>query len=488
MNQIVKGFINGFLVLVCISSTMAIDPKQVTDDWALMDSLLTERDFFLYQSEFDKNPEAFAAKWLPFADTFRKKEDEFSTRYGTDRNTWMTTFEGAVKPEGAKREYYSIVNEFLAADIDGMHRNIVGWAESSGSEQYGNWERLADPDPKQVELRHRYAARALTAYRVAAKLSPEKDYGDILDKCEAAERDTKKQFLDILKDLSWPGNNPDFEGPGKPKELAGAALEFLRDHPTWSKPEYDDVHVPYAACVSGKGWEVWKRNKLTENPTQYSLDILVAFTGEKDPDIVYVYSMVFYTAEEDGVKKELPFIYASSKQYQKYQMLKSSVPEGVSSKKGKQSKSGTAATGTGSTDRTGSKGSSTFGAWRLLFSLVLICGGCLGAAPWLTLKIPASKSFLEKIKGMALPFGFGLLVMGLLGFMGNLFRFVPHASCLPQASAVLLGVILIRKTPGLIPADIAQKLRILEQYEVMSGLAAIVLGILHLIAGGLPLL
>ena len=79
-------------------------------------------------------------------------------------------------------------------------------------------------------------------------------------------------------------------------------MEFLRKNPNWSKPEYDDEHLPVAACVTGKIWEVQKKTLLGE-PTQYSVDILVAFAGKKDPKIAYCYHMVFCTREEAGVSK-----------------------------------------------------------------------------------------------------------------------------------------------------------------------------------------
>lgn len=127
-------------------------------------------------------------------------------------------------------------------------------------------------------------------------------------------------------ELKWPGHNADFAGPGSPDELAQAALEFLRKNPNWSKPEYDDEHIPVAACVTAKGWEVSKTAPLTKQTTQYSLDIFVAFKGKKNPKIAYCCNMVFYTAEEAGVNMGLPFRYANSRQYAKYRMLMSHVP------------------------------------------------------------------------------------------------------------------------------------------------------------------
>lgn len=491
------------LLLTSVSATFGAEAARVADDWVQIDKLLTEREFFLYQSEFDKNPEIFAEKWILFKAEFLKRESEFKNRYGSERNGWMEAFDGVVKPDGVQRENYAIVNEFLNADIEGLHQTISAWAESTGSEQLGNWERLVNPDSKQVELKYRYAKRALAAYRIAAKLQPGNDYSERIGKCEAAEKETRAQFVKTMETLKWPGHNGDFTGPGKPKELAEAALEFLRNNPQWSKPEYDDVHIPYAACVNGSAWEIWKKNPLTEAPTQYSIDMLVAFAGEKDPDIVYVYSMVFYTAEEEGIEKGLPFRYANSKQYQKYQMLKKSVPEGVSAKKAKPSEIESSAAGgvseqkqppgggarqDESPEEDGGSAGSAYWGWRLLFSLILTGAGCMAARSSIVKLLPAVKSITDKASGWAAPIGIAILALGFLGFVGNLIRFQPHASLLPQLTAIALGLLFLGRTPGILPADITQKLQMFEARQTPLGLAGILFGLLHLILGGLPLL
>ena len=493
MGKKICGILCFLLLGIVLVTSAALDPKEISEDWLIMDGLLTQRATYLFQSEFEKNPDGFVDKWLPFLDSFRKKATEFTDRYGADRDSLRAVFEGIEKPEGAKREYYELVNEFLGADIEDLHMTIVNWAESMGRDQFGKWERLADPDPKQIELKHRYAKKALEGYRVAARLQPDTDYSEFIDKCETAEKETKEQFLKTLETLKWPGNNPEFDGPGKPKELSAAALEFLQEHPKWSKPEYDDEHVPYAACISGRGWDVYKRNSLTEEPTQYSVDILVAFAGKNDPDIVYVYSMVFYTAEEAGVKKALPFKYANSKQYQKYQMLKDAVPKGVSSKKGDRSAAGAAGK---KAEKNSSRSDldddlareSSFGMWRVIFSLLLVLGGSVGAKAFISEKVPDLKAFLDTMYGFSLPLGLLLIVFGLFGFLGNLFSFAPLASLFPQAMAVVMGLIFVKKTPGIIPVAYAKKLKVLEPLEMPLGLATAGLGLLHLVIGGLPLM
>ncbi|MBN1296835.1 hypothetical protein JXA80_08630 [bacterium] len=464
-------WIAGMMTLLLLTMHFAADrcAAGAGDDWKKMDALLTEREAFLYESAFSKDPEPFVENWLKFKDTFTREAAKFTETYGSDRNSLNQVFESASKPAGVSRESYQLVNEFLGADIDRLHETIVGWAESIGRDQFRSWGQLTDPDPRKIELKNKYAQRALLGYRMAARLNPDGDYGDALKACEDAAKETLAQYRKNLESLPWPGHNPAFKGPGKPDALAKAALQFLRDNPSWSKPEYDDEHIPYAASVTGSDWEIWKRAPVTQETTQYSLDITVAFTGAKDPDIVYVYTMVFYTEEEAGVKKGLPFKYASSKQYQKFQMLKKNVRQSASS---------------------GSSGSgSGFGLGRLIIALLWIAGGLIGARSILQPKFPALKPLLNTLTSLTMPVGLAMTVIGLLGFLWNLVRFVPHASFAMQATGVILGIIFLKKNPGPIPPSAGlDKIPLPPTLEAPMGLVTLILGAAHLLFGGLPLL
>jgi hypothetical protein len=493
----VKRATYGIMVFLWLlaSAAMASDPNQAAEDWKKMDTLLTERETFLYQNVFDKTPDDFVDKWLKFSPVFRKEAAEFTERHGSDRNTLNRLYEKIPKPPEVKRENYQFVNEFLGADIDGLHQMILGWAEAMGTDNYRRWEQLKDPDPNKVELKLRYAQRAVTGYRLADRLQPDADYREAFDKSVAAEKETKALYTKTLESLTWPGHNKKFDGPGKPDDLAAAALDFLRENPKWSKPEYDDEHIPYAACVTGSGWDVWKRAPLTETPTQYSLDITVAFTGTKDPDIVYVYSMVFYTAEEEGIKKALPFKYASSKQYQKYHMLKKTVPKNAvygksaSTKRSPSDTAGKPPAGESGTaeDAQTPKGSS-FGPWRLIFGLLLILAGLIGAQTMVAARYPDMKPFLEKLAALTMPVGLLIGLIGLLGFLCNLVRLAPLASLLPQATGVLLGILFLKKKPGPVPPVYLEKIPLPLSLEPSLGVTAAILGLLHLIIGHLTLL
>jgi len=179
---------------------------------------------------------------------------------------------------------------------------------------------------EKLELKYVRAEDAVRYYKLAKLWKPGDDHDAKIQEAEAAASEALPLWKEVLKELKWPGHNEKFAGPGKPEALAKAALEFLRGHPKWSAPEYDDEHVPLAACVEGDAWSVWKRAPLTEQPTQYSVAILVVFSGKADPELVYAYHMVFYTAEAGGVKPGLPFRHANSKQYARFRMLKENVP------------------------------------------------------------------------------------------------------------------------------------------------------------------
>jgi hypothetical protein len=451
-----------------------------------MEKLLDQWSTFYFQSEFEKAPEDFVKNWLQFKSEFARSAVDFSEKYGSERQALNEAFENVTKPLEATKDHYQLVNQLLDVDLENRQAAILDWADRAGRENYTRWESMKEPAPEKFELKLERAERALRFFKAAQTLKPDGGYDDFVKKAQQAVEETTPMVKKALEGQVWPGHNPDYAGPGDPDALAAAALDFLRKNPTWSKPEYDDVHTPYAACVRGTDWEVSKRAPITQQPTQYSLDILVAFTGEKDPSIVYVYNMVFYTAEEAGIAKGLPFRYANSRQYAKYKMLKKSV-----------SMSG--------------GGSGSFGLWRILMSLVLIAGGLVGAGTFVVGKLPQLKSVISMLNGVAIPLGFVLLIFGLFGFLVSLIELSPLTSILPQLTAVALGVVFIRKSPMLGPsvppppptdpatpppppgsrskvADVLAKLAFLDPLESPLGLAALVLGVLHLLLGGMPLI
>ncbi len=474
--------------VLCLNVYAEVDKKEAAKDWMAMEKLLDEKGTFLYQSEFEKSPETFVKNWLDFSGRYTREYESFTKKYGSERQVLNEVFEGVTKPLDAKRDHYQLINEATDFDVKKRTEAILKWADSAGRQNYKGWESMKDPAPEKFELKLKRARNALKCFEAADMLDPDGDYGDFIKKAKKAVKETEPMVKKALESQVWPGHNAKYAGPGDPNDIAAAALEFLKGNPKWTKPEYDDVHIPYAACITGEDWVVYKKAPLTHEPTQYSLDIMVAFTGEKDPDVAYVYHMVFYTAEEGGVEKGLPLRYANSRQYAKYQMLLDNVPKGSSS---------------------GSSGGG-FGLWRILMSLFLIAGGLIGAGAFVTGKLPQIKGVISILNGLALPIGFVLAFLGLGGFLCNLIRLAPLASILPQLVALGLGIVFLRKSPmfkmpempapteaaddtapapkGSKAAEILSKFAFLDSLESTLGLAAIILGILHLIMGGFGLI
>lgn len=480
----------GLALLLCYTNVYAeIDQKQAARDWAAMDKLLDEKGTFLYQSEFEKSPETFTQNWLDYAKRFTAGYTSFTEKYGKDRQALNEVFTNVTKPLEAKRDNYQLVNELTDFSVERQTKAILDWADRAGRQNYQGWKSMTNPAADKFELKLKKAQNALNFFLAAQMLNPEGNYSEFVQKAEKAVSETEPMVKKALESQVWPGHTPEYTGPGTADEIAAAALDFLRKNPNWTKPEYDDEHIPYAACVTGKDWIVYKRVPLTQQPTQYSINILVAFTGKKDPYIAYVYHMVFYTAEEAGVKKGLPLRYANSRQYAKYKMLLNNIPKGSAG---------------------GS--SSSFGLWRVLVGLLLIVGGTIGAGEFVSGKIPQAKDAVSKLTHFTLPIGAALILFGLGGFFCNLFRLTPLASLLPQLAATCLGIIFLRKSPKLresktgentesentatsLPDKISDQLiKILAKFESLdnkelpSGFTALVLGILHLFIGSFTFL
>lgn len=305
-----------------------VDPVQAGADWKELAALCKEyQDGFLSESQMKKQGALLLPVWNDWKSRFEPACRRFRERYGDAPHRMQEVFEGVPQPEGAAMEAWEAANVAYGIDPAKCEQQFAEWAASWGEDALGVSTRIEPGNKEKLELKYQRAEDALRYYRLAKEWNSAGDYDESIRKAKAAVQEALPLWKDVLKKLAWPGHNPDFAGPGDPDEIAKAALEFLRKNPKWSKPEYDDEHIPFAACVEGKGWEVWKRAPLTQEPTQYSVDVLVAFTGKADPEFVYVYHMVFYTAEAGGVRPGLPLHYANSKQYAKFRMLKEGVPE-----------------------------------------------------------------------------------------------------------------------------------------------------------------
>lgn len=304
------------------------DVAQAQEDWKALAALCDEYQAnFQSESDVKKKGAVIHKAWGDWKQRFEPVRNQFRDRYGDDNVKVYGAFEDVPKPEGVELEAALAANVAYGIDFAERERRIAGWAEGWAKDALRTSNSIPVDNKEKLELKYARAEGAVKYYKLAQLWNPDGKYDDAIQKAEAAAAEALPLWKEVLTELTWPGHNKDYAGPGKPDEIAKAVLEFLKENPKWSAREYDDEHAPYAACVEGKDWEVWKRAPLTQEPTQYCLEVLVAFEGKADPDLVYVYHMVFYTAEAAGVKPGLPIKYGSSKQYASFRMLKDNVPK-----------------------------------------------------------------------------------------------------------------------------------------------------------------
>ncbi|MCB9854504.1 MAG: hypothetical protein H6818_02370 [Phycisphaerales bacterium] len=310
-----------------VSAVSGPDNQVAAQDWKALAELCKEyQDNFQSQSAFKAKGATIVTSWEDWKARFEPVRDRFRSRYGERNPDIYETFENVPKPDGVTMPATQAAGIAYGIDIPQCERQFADWAASWAMSALRLSNSIKEDNREKLELKYVRAEDAVRYFKLAKRWKNDGDYDAKIQEAETAARLALPLWKEVLKELAWPGHDKRFAGLDEPDALAAAALAFLREHPDWSAPEYDDEHVPLAACVESDAWSVCKRAPLTDVPTQYSVAILVAFTGKADPDLVYVYHMVFYTAEAAGVKPGLPFRHANSKQHATFRMLKSNVP------------------------------------------------------------------------------------------------------------------------------------------------------------------
>ncbi len=338
-HQNVSRLLTALLLAAAVSATVAqvasgqsrAEPKhdrnQAAQDWKELAALSKEyQDNYQSQSEFKARGALVVRSWKDWKKRFEPVRNRFRQRYGESNPGIYTAFENVPKPDGVTMPATQAAGIAYGIDLARCEKNFADWAAGWGKNALRLSKSIKRDNKEKLELKYVRAEDAVRYYKLATLWKTDGGYNVKIQEAESAAKEALPLWKEVLKELKWPGHNKRFAGPDKPEALAKAALEFLRENPKWSAPEYDDEHVPLAACVEGDAWNVWKRAPLTEQPTQYSVAILVAFSGKTDPELVFVYHMVFYTAEVAGVKPGLPFRHANSKQYSGFRMLRENVP------------------------------------------------------------------------------------------------------------------------------------------------------------------
>lgn len=291
-------------------------------------------------------------------------------------------------------------------------------------------------------------------------------------------REAKAAVEKKINEAKWPGHSANFSGPGNPDELAKSALEWLQK----DEKEAGRRDRTFAVAVRGD-WVSAKKNLLGQT-VQWGLPIWAAcyFEEEQAQGICRVFALTILTqAGGPDIKQAPPWTYTWVGD--NYTMRIKNVKGGVVS--GRSARGGRAQRGMAS------------GAFRLLLALGNVAAGLLAAAPLLKTKVSALEAVYAKTDSHRPVIGIAALGIALLALLRNLFRLALLADLLPilallTAGLLLGGNLLISKLAGTKAGALAaaQESRIaaLGKIQVPLGIACMALGILHLLAGGLPLL
>lgn len=317
--------------LVLASSGLALRADETADareaDWRTLAKLVVRYvGDFDSQGKFTRGGGAYMAAYRPWKEAYVPFWTQFRERYGTTLESVEKHFAGMDKPKGVPQPIAYLARHAFKIDVAKHEQRMAAWAAAYAQSQHKSWKRLYDQDHENVEVMMRQADRSAGFAKLAAKLDPGGDHAALIAQGEDAVAKTVPKYKAKLKDKAWPAHNPAYKGTDTADALAAATLAFLKAHPDWTAPEYDDVHVPVAAVVSGSAWTVYKAEPITGTPIQHSIKMLVAFVGEKDPDLAYCYFMELYTKDELGVEPQLPFAFANSRQFECYRMLRENLP------------------------------------------------------------------------------------------------------------------------------------------------------------------
>jgi hypothetical protein len=323
--------------------------------------------------------------------------------------------------------------------------------------------------------------RSLLDY--AIKFDPENATAKEMRK--ATDKDQKEKLgaiQDKIASAKWPKPYTDFAGPGKPDDLAEAAMNYL--HKDEARRPSEDPDYTFAVIVKGE-WRGTKKNFVGET-IQWGLPVWAACSNskEKEKGLCRVFSLTMVTREERYIKKEPPFTGAYTGD--SYKMLSKNIDAGGS---------------------THSTTGGFFGFWfRILLSAATIVAGLLAAAPLLKVKVPHLAKMYDALTPLRNMLGVIILAVGAVSLVRALLfcGFALFADLLPQLAAIVVGLFLGKEMIFKKPAETGEeaskaekvqekiaayeaKIALLEKYQVPLGIACLVLGVLHLLLGGLPL-
>ncbi|MBN1424959.1 hypothetical protein JXA88_10415 [Candidatus Fermentibacteria bacterium] len=435
---------------------------------------------------------------LPVLDDVTKKDipgitkslEAFSKRYGSSRSEIDDVFKSIVTFDWRSgkhpTETAGAIYEELAKWIANIRQARLDKAEALVREAEGVEQRISSfssqvTEANFVELKDKLA--------LALRFDP--DNAKAKEWIGRVDKDMKKAMAGIQKAIDearWPGHYKSFAGPGNPDKLAKSAMEWLQNDESFRTGK-DPDHT-FAVAVRGD-WVSAKKNLLGQT-IQWGLPIWAAChnQAEKKENVARVFSLTILTKEEAGIDKAPPWTTVWVGDIMRMRI--SNVP------------------------KMGGGRSSRGGLFGVLFRLALVIAnivvGLLLAVSYLKPKVPQLDAVYARILPLRNSLGVIALVLGIVAFLRALmFFFSPFADILPQLSIIVGGLflgkeILLKKPAGVVPgeepssaqekaagaaAKAQEMLRTheaqidqIERHQVPLGIACIILGILHLFAGG----
>lgn len=335
-----------------------------------------------------------------------------------------------------------------------------------------------------------------TRLELASRLDP--THAKVKERLGGIDVEIASRSAFIEKEIDgrmWRGHNPSFQGPGDPDALAAECARYLKANGWEEKPPRELL----AVRIVGP-WANGDKNILGEY-INYQLPCEAAFRMKDDKEagknLARVFFIAFYT--QDKVYTP-PF--SKTGIGDNYYMRASNV--------------GAAGGGAGP--------SGGWGLVSILFWLALVlvnlAAGLLAANSFLAGKLPQLAAVTKALTPLKTTVGLAAMTIGAVAFLRALvLHFAPLADLLPQAVAVVAGLLLSREhltevakgmtpagsspapegaaspaatateagKPGINPVEAVARLGLLEPFAVHIGLACLILGVLHLFLGRFPL-
>ncbi|NLI80023.1 MAG: hypothetical protein GX442_26700 [Candidatus Riflebacteria bacterium] len=468
----------------------------------------TEEAILAAMSELATMTENFEKNDLP---AVTKQMEEFAAKYGKS----SMEIDNKILEVNGKNDYnpspgyvYDRLSEYLAKSKE--------MKTERAADLYADAVRTLDgisEFAEKIQVERMLVCK--TKLQLAAQLDPAN--APVKERLAGVDAEIASRSTTLEKEIDervWAGHSPTFQGPGSADALAAEAVTYLKNTGWEANPPKELL----AVRIVGP-WTNGDKNLLGEF-INYQLPIEAVFRmkgpAEEAKDLARVFEFSLYT--QDKVYSP-PF--SKSAILGSWYMRASKVAAG----------------GAG-----GAAGAGPSGGWGLFaivfwlgLALVNLAAGFLAAEPLLTAKAPPLVPVTKALAPLKVTVGLAAMAIGGIAFLRALvLYFAPLADLLPQAAAILAGLLLARErlnvvatgmtaamaqagkaapadgapatvadgAPAAAPADgggapakpaitpevAVAKLAALEPLAVPIGLACLALGVLHLVLGGLPLI